>query len=152
LRTFIQRCHNIGAIQGLEEADTLNMLFDCLEDHVSFLNYDILQYIQDEFCPDSEDPNLKYTEHLKNFIKRSQISEFSFLPGLTRFHDSRLLTFLIDCDRISKTAGVIDLKNAMAKVLNLLPGSLRIIDIAALADELGEGFGWEVGDFHLYVK
>ena len=56
-----------GVKAELKEA--INKIFDLIgEEHTSYLNYDVFKFIFDKYCHDVEHGDLKYPEHLKDYI------------------------------------------------------------------------------------
>jgi hypothetical protein len=134
LRTFVQCQPLSGRAHGLEEADTLNRIIDLIGDQcASFFHYHIYQSIQDQFCTDTENPNLKYSEHFKAYINLHKISEFfSINPKLTSRHSAGSEELVLKvgnlqmCDKLVKA---VDLQCAVAMVLRKMPSELQLISI-----------------------
>ena len=120
----------------IEKADTIQRVFQVLStDCCSFLCIDIFQSIMKHYniVDDSED--LKYTEHLLEYIEKHKISEFLEInPRLEAFsgipnHKSKKLTLKFDVKLSSKVTKVYNLKVAIARILKLIPSALQLIGI-----------------------
>jgi hypothetical protein len=132
LCTFLQH-QTLPEIHGLKEAATLNEIFDLIGNHcASFFNYDVYQSIQDRFCTDTENPNLKYSERFKAFINQHKISEFFIINpklGLRLYSAcSEELALKVGNIRMSdKLVKAVDLKHAVAKTLKRMPSELQLV-------------------------
>ena len=119
----------------IQNADTPNKIFDIVSKCASFFHYHIFQRLQDEFCEasDSESkPQLKYSEHFKNFINLHKISEFLDMnPQLKiKYTGSEELVFKIDDIQMSdKLVKVVDLLHAIARILKVKPSELQLVNI-----------------------
>jgi hypothetical protein len=133
LYTFVQRQPLPGKIHGLKEAATLNDIFDLIGDQcASFFHYDVYQSIQDEFCSDTENPNLKYSERFKAFINLHKISEFfSINPKLRlRYSAGSELALKVGNIQMSdKIVKAVDLKHTIAKTLKRMPSEIQLVTI-----------------------
>ena len=119
----------------IQETDTLNKIFDIVSKSASFFHYHIFQRIQDEFCEASDcerKPQLKYSEHFKDFINLHKISEFlDTNPQLKiKYTGSEELVFKIDDIQMSdKLVKVVDLQHAIARILKVKPSELQLVNI-----------------------
>ena len=115
--------------QKLKEADTINKIFDLIgEEYTSFLNYDVFQCIRDKYCKESDNDDLKYSEHFKAYVERHNIKEFFAVnPSLQKCSDADMeLQFKIEIKLISKMTTLVSLKSSIASILNVPPAALRI--------------------------
>ncbi len=115
----------------LEKANTVAGIFKLLtSEYASFLNYDIFENIMKKYNIHKSKEELKYSEHLKEFIDKHAISEFAKIsPDLLKHKTGSKLTLKFDIDYTCKLAEVIELKNSIAEIMGLYPSELEIVDI-----------------------
>jgi hypothetical protein len=123
-----------GVKAEMKKADTINKLFDLIgEEYTSFLNDSIFQSILSTYCKgvDCEDEDLKYSKHLKAYIKEHNVAEFcSVNPQLAKFSTtSEKLHFKFDVEKTSDVGKVIELQPKIAKILGVLPSALQVFSI-----------------------
>ena len=113
----------------LRKAKTLNDIFDFLSvKYASFLNYEIFQHIVDANNLDNGDEVFKYPQKLKQYIMERKVSEFiKTNEEVTEASGKFVLKF--DIDSTSRLAKVVNLKNAIARILYLNSLTLRLLDI-----------------------
>jgi hypothetical protein len=124
----------------LREADTVTKIIEVLlEDYCSFLNYEVFQCILDRFIvvqsTDSDAQKLeafRYSEKLEAYLRKHKLSEFVQLkPGLRKIKDpSKKLILKFNIALPNRVTKVLDLKKAIAKVLNLKTPALQLVGIA----------------------
>ena len=96
----------------------------------TFLHYDVFHSIQKQYkIAVSEE--LNYPEHFKAYINKHKVSEFVAInPKLAKFPDtSEKLVLKFNIPHTNRVAKVIDLKVAIAEVLNLKPSALQLLSI-----------------------
>ena len=132
-----EQCNLLSGVKKeLDEADTINKIFDLLScECASFLNIAIFQFIVDEYgIEDSRGRDrLKYPEHLDEYIKKHKVSEFVAVnPALKRHARSEgsvELVLKFNVELTCKLAKVIDLQSAVAKILRVQPSALQLLSI-----------------------
>ena len=135
LRTCLSNLLPANINTQIQEADTPNRIFDTVSKCASFFHYHIFQRIQDEFCEPSDcerKPQLKYSEHFKDFINLHKISEFLDTNPQLKIKDagSEELVFKIDDIQMSdKLVKVVDLQHAIANILKVKPSELQLVKI-----------------------
>ena len=99
------------------------------EDCATFLHYDVFHFIQKKYkIAVSEE--LNYPEHFKAYINKHKVSEFFAInPKLEKFPTSEKLILKFNIPHTSRVAKVIDLKVAIAEVLNLKPSALELVSV-----------------------
>ena len=116
----------------IERADSIHRVFEVLTtDCCSFLNIDIYKSIMKKYDIKAETEDLRYPNHLIDYIHKHKISEFlSINPRLKTIPDSlKKLTLKFDVKDTSKIAKVCNLKRCIAGILNLPPSALQLVDI-----------------------
>jgi hypothetical protein len=123
----------IGMKTELDEADTINKIFDLLTCYcASFINFQVFQLLAKHFCIESDDEIMKYPEHLEAYINLHKISEFIIInPALKKYRgeSGAKLVFKFDIENTCKLARISELQAAVAKVLNLQASTLQLLDI-----------------------
>ena len=116
------------------EPDTINGIIDLIGNRfASFLHYGIFQSILNEYCSDEEKncDVMKYSEHLKDYIKKHNIKEFldinPILMKLTK--NSKKLCLKIDIEKTTKIAEVMDFERTIARILEIRPSSVKLFKI-----------------------
>ena len=96
----------------------------------SFLNYDIFEKIQKKYNLPGDREELSYHEYLKAYIESHKISEFIKINPLLNCEDgSKKLILKYDIETTCSLAKVNELKKFIAKILDLNPSALHILDI-----------------------
>ncbi len=115
----------------LKEKNTINDIFDFLTtESASFLNYDIFETIMKKYRIVEDREDLKYHDHLRAYIEKHKIIEFVKINPLLKEKDgSTRVTLKYDIEITCSLAKVNDLKKFIAKILNLHPSTLQIVDI-----------------------
>ena len=115
----------------LEKCNTITAIFDILKKRcASFLNYDIFQNIADHYNIYEDEEKMKYPEKLKAYVEKHKISEFTKInPQLKDRKGSKELTLKYDIKTTCRLAKVCELEKVIAKVLELHPSALHIVDI-----------------------
>jgi hypothetical protein len=117
---------------SLDEAVEVNFIFRVLsKEYSSFLNYRIFQIMQEEYVVDEGQRELQYPSHLKEYVKKHNIAEFTEInPALGKPTDSsQIMTVKFDIPETCKLAKLDDLNNKIAKILKITPLGLRLIDV-----------------------
>ena len=127
-----EQCKLLSGMEAeLNEADTINKIFDLLSCNcASFFNFQVFQLIADDFGI-KENERLNYPEHLKAYINMHKISEFIAInPALEKKHrGSEKLIFKFDIELTCKVAKVSELQEAVAKILGLKASTLQLLNI-----------------------
>ena len=115
----------------LEKCETVTAIFSFLTTEcASFLNYEIFEKVLKKYNISEDIEELKYGEHLKAYIKKHKISEFIKInPLLEHKGVSKKLTLKYDVESTCRLAKVDALKKFIAKILDLSPSALQIVDI-----------------------
>lgn len=117
----------------LEKATDLNDIFDIINaEYATFLSYDIFQFMLDTYNINQGQEEFKYPEHLSDYLKEHNISEFVEINPLLKKYNTTASTELIlklDIDSTSRLAKVMHLKTTIAKILRLRSAALRLLDI-----------------------
>ena len=132
-----EQCNLLSGVKKeLDEADTINKIFDLLScECASFLNIAIFKFIVDEYGIEDTGgrDRLKYPEHLDEYIKMHKVSEFVAVnPALkqhARSEGSVELVLKFNVELTCKLARVINLRSAVAKILRLRPSALQLLSI-----------------------
>ena len=119
----------------LKETKTFTETFDFLSTEcASFLNYGIFQHIVEKYNIKEDKEELKYNDHLKAYIEKHKISEFVkinhlLLTLLQNKIGSTELVLKYDIKTAERLARVTELQKFIARILNLMPSAVEIIDI-----------------------
>ncbi len=118
----------------IKKANSINDIFQVLTtDCCSFINVGIFQSIINKYKINTDsDEDLRYSEHLKSYLKSHKISEFIMInPKLQRLPESseELMILKFNIALPSKITKVLDLKCAIAKILGIRSHALRLIGI-----------------------
>lgn len=130
-----KKCMLLSAHRAeLERAVDLFDIFNLLTTEcASFLNFNIFQFMVDSYKLDPGQEELSYPEHLKAYINKLKIEEFSKInPLLKSFCDPSnevSLVLKIDIQSTSRLAKLTDIQTAIAKILNLSSAVLRLVNI-----------------------
>lgn len=122
-----------GLRTELENATTVNKIFNLLStEYASFLDYDIFEFIIEEYDIDESRPRMKYPEYLEAFINQHKLAEFVEInPLLKDFSDSsKELILKIDMELTCSLARLKDLTKAIASILGIKKSALRLLDVA----------------------
>ena len=116
----------------LKSAKDLNDIFDLLnKEYASFLNYGIFKKILEINKIDDDKEEFKYPDRLQAYIKKLKISEFySINSSLKKWprHGEQLIV-KIDIDSVSKLAKVFELKQELARILDINYNALQLVNI-----------------------
>ena len=116
----------------LRRAVSINAIFRILvTEYASFLNYKIFEHIVKEYELDNGREEFKYPEHLKDYIKKHKISEFTNINPLKKEinANSTKMVLKIDIDSTSRLAKLVKLKSSIAGILRLNPTAIQLYDI-----------------------
>ena len=117
----------------LENATDINKIFNILiEEYASFLNYDIFEIIADEYkIIDDEKEELKYPEHLKQYLERHDVAEFVEINPLLKKYTacSTKLVLKIDIESTTKLAKLEKLRTAFANIIGVKRAALQLLDV-----------------------
>ena len=115
----------------LENAETITDIFIFLTTEcASFLNYDIFQDILEKYKINEDQKELKYPEHIQDYIEKHKVSEFVKINPLLKSKNSfEKLTLKYDVEYTCRLAKVKELKNSIAEIMDLNPSALHIVDI-----------------------
>ena len=117
----------------IEDAGSIERIFQILTtDCCSFLHVGIFQSIMKKYDIKANTEDLKYSEHLKEYIDMHKISELlQVIPKLESGHldDSTKLTIKFNVSLSSKVTKIFDLESAIAGILDLNPSALRLVSI-----------------------
>lgn len=122
-----------GIRSELEKATAVHKIFNLLStQYASFLDYDIFEFIIEEYDIDESQPRMKYPEYLEAFINQHKLAEFVEInPLLKDFSDpSKELILKIDIESTCTLARLKDLTKAIASILGLKKSALRLLDVA----------------------
>ena len=120
-----------GAKQELEKASTIHRIFDIVTlNFASFLDFGVYQCIADHYGIKGEE--LNYSEHLKEYVKKHKISELAMLQ-IPKFcpstDDTKTISIKIDIEEICESTRITNLKKVIAKVLKVMPYTIRLQSI-----------------------
>lgn len=122
-----------GRTVKFKNASTINEVFEILSlECCSFLDFGIFQSIIRHYRLDKGEEEFKYPEYVREYVKLHNIKEFVFLnPDLSQktSDDSEILYLKFDISLTTKLSKVMDLKVAIAKILQLRASTLQLIDI-----------------------
>lgn len=95
------------------------------------MNYEIFQFIIEEYDIDRHQERLKYPEHLKAYINKHKLSEFYEInPQLEDFTDTSKKAILkFDIELISSLGNLKARIENVASILKLKPSALRLLGI-----------------------
>ena len=128
-----EQCKLLSGMKAeLDEADTTDKIFDLLSCECTFFDTKIFELLVNRFgIKDTEDAGiLDYPEHLEAYINKHKISEFIAInPALEKHTKSAKISFKFDIELTSKLAKVTKLQAAVAKILDLKPSTLQLINI-----------------------
>lgn len=121
--------------EKLHLATTINEIFDLIgEKCASFFHYEVFESLKKEYCTTYLDKKLNYKEHFDDYAELLKISEFFDInPKLKEKYDnseSTKNTFKVGNISVSnKISSVINLRDAIASNLNMLPATLKLVGI-----------------------
>ena len=115
----------------IENAADLKSIFKLLgKRFASFLNYEIFEFIVDDYELDDGNEAFKYPQHLKTYINNLKISEFiSVNPQLGNIHDSNFFQLKIDIDLTTRLSKLFEIKLHIAKILGVKSATIQLVDI-----------------------
>jgi hypothetical protein len=121
----------------LEEATRVNEIFHLLFLRcTSFFNYQIYQYLVDQYDIKDTRDRLKYPDYLRTYTKKLNISEFiafnrAYAPifRVMSIPESTKLDLKFDIELTCTVAEVADLQFAIAKLLDLNVAALQLVNI-----------------------
>ena len=117
----------------IKKADSISDIFEILTtDCCSYINVGIFESIIDKYRIDTDsDKDLQYSEHLKAYLKSHKISEFIMinpkLESIPENSDKLILKFNVALP--SNITKVLDLKSAIADILDVDSRTLRLVGI-----------------------
>lgn len=122
-----------GVKDKLEAANTIYQILDTItKDCSSFLDYEIYQCIVDQYDIDHGQKALNYPEYLQEYIEKHRIAELAkVIPKLSpsNTQDTKEVILKLDIELTSKLTKIIDLKKEVARILNLMPFTIRLYSI-----------------------
>ena len=129
-----EQCKLLSGMKAeLDEADTIDKIFDILSCECAFFDFKIFELLVNRFAiKDTEETGvLDYPEHLKAYINMHRISEFIAINPALEKHSpgSAKITFKFDIELASKLAKVTKLQAAVAKILGLKASTLQLLNI-----------------------
>ena len=116
----------------LERAVEVDQIFNILNTgYASFFNYDIFISLVEKYNLNEGQEELKYPEHLQNYINKQNVTEFLDVnPALVNQTDaSKKMTLKLDIKPTCKLAKMKELSDAIADRMEWSPSALRILDI-----------------------
>ena len=136
LSVFSANCteHRLALIsdkdQKLEKAKSITDIIVFLKNECSsFLDYEIFQEIAKEYNIVEDREELRYGEHLKAYVNKHKVSEFIQVnPLLKSKQKSKKLTLKLDVENTCRLAKITQLKKSVAKILEVNPSTLQIVD------------------------
>lgn len=116
----------------LENAADVNKIFNILGyEYASFFNYGIFQIIAKKYGIDRGQEELKYFEHLEDYLQGHNVSQFVEINPLLRKYtaDSTKLVLKLDMKLTAQLTKLKKLKTAIAKILGIKNATLKLLDI-----------------------
>ena len=112
-------------------ADICDIIRLLTVEYASFLNYDIFQLIENKFTLNEGQEDLKYPEHLADYINRHKVSEFMEInPFLYKFtKTSKKLVLKFDIESTSRLSKLVNFKKAIADILDLKSSALQLLSV-----------------------
>ena len=106
--------------------------FDLIgEKCASFFHYEIFDSIKSAYCTTQSESRLDYVDHFKKYVELIKISEIN--PKLKqKYNNSEAIEITFKVGNInmsSKISTVINLRDAIASNLNILPATLKLVSI-----------------------
>ena len=122
-----------GVKDKLEAASTVYQILDTVtKDCSSFLDYEIYQCIVDQYDIDQGQKALNYPEYLQEYIEKHRIAELAkVIPKLNQSdaQGTKEVVLQLDIELTSKLTKIIDLKKEVARILNVMPFTIRLYSI-----------------------
>ncbi len=117
----------------IESADSIHKIFNVLtSEFCSFINVGLFQSIMEKYRISTDsDEDLKYSEYLETYLKKHKISEFIMInPKLEQYTKiSEKLILKFDINLSSKVTRVVNLKSAIAEVLDVRGDALQLVGV-----------------------
>lgn len=115
----------------LLKCSTVIDIFDFLTTEcASYLNYDIFQFVLKHYNITDDNEVFKYPEHLKAYINKHKISEFTKInPLLKTKNGCKELILKYDIETTCRLAKLTDLKKLIADILEISSLALEIVDV-----------------------
>ena len=116
----------------LEDAADVNKIFNILaKEYASFVNYGIFRVIANKYEVDHSQEELKYPDHLKDYLERHKVSEFIEINPLLKKYTatSTKLTLKIDIESTARLAKLERLKAVFAKIIGVKSAAMQLLDI-----------------------
>lgn len=117
--------------EKLKKLDDIDEIIKMIEEnYATFLDFEILQSIVDEFVSDTHD-KLNYKNHLQEYVNNHKITEFSKInPLLRNFKDtSKELILKYDIKLTAQLGSLKEHKRAVANVMGLRSSVVRLLSI-----------------------
>jgi hypothetical protein len=128
-----QKCELLSSVKPeLEKATTVYKIFESISKCTSFFNYQIYQYLINQYDIEDTRDRLKYPDYLNAYIKKHKISEFIEVnQALKEIDDvkSTKLVLKFDIELTCEVAKVAELRSAIAKLLHLNVAALQLVNI-----------------------
>ena len=130
-------CHScvlLSAHRGeLEGVTDFYAVFNLLvTEYASFMNYDLYEYMLDQYPIRSGKEVLKYPEYIDVYLKKIKIAEFSMVNPIPRRIPDTTREFIVQVDIPASArlaAIVVDLKKAIGMILGINPTAFQFIDV-----------------------
>ena len=117
----------------IDMASTIKDIFlELSNESCSFINIGVFQSIMNKYGIDMEfDDDLQYSKYLRAYLENLKITEFIFINYQleSRMKDSEELIVHFDVDMSCKISKIVDLHEALAKILGVKMCALRLIAI-----------------------
>lgn len=107
-------------------------IFIILEECTSFMNYHIYEHLISKFQIANEELRiLSYPQRLWAYVEKHKISEYIQMhPSLKQYSDdTKDLVLVLDIETTCRLSKLLDLREVVAKVMDLDPSSLLLHDI-----------------------
>ena len=130
----------------LEEAKSTHDLLALVNKYcTSFMNIGILEHIVEEYDLDKGQNKMKYPQYLLEYINKHKIKEFAEMnPELVKSAEKlKIIGLKLDIAATSKLTKIIDVQDAVARILDLKPSALQLYSIED---------GCVVANFHLPTR
>ena len=116
----------------IEEADSIHNIFGILINMhcCSIMDINIFQSIMKKYDIKADSQDLRYSDHLTAYINKHEISELmKIFPGVSGKRNSKKVTLKFDIKLFGKVSKLIELKTAIADIMNLNPSAFQLISI-----------------------
>lgn len=118
------------------EDDTIESVFEVVAGYSSFLEFDVFQTILEKYGSDEEHEDLKYPEHLKEYITMIKLDELAehrphlINPELLDDSTTEIkIKYDLDCEHTPNLESLKKVKIAIAKILGVNASLIRIYRI-----------------------